>query len=1127
MRSRYGSKHAECVVRALGCLFLCLFTFAATADADLSDKTTALEPGQSITSELRADQSLEFQLALEAGTAYLVEIDQGGFDLVIDLTDADGATRGFNYPTLRIESELLLIEPEQTGMFTLRVFTEDFTGAVARPIVSLKRLAPDDALLPAYRLLTTAAFEYHESDWQASLDALNRAEPMLDDSATPALLARCRLGISRMLSWEAYEFERAGQWARSAETAYREAGNDRLAAAAVQQQGVSLVDLAVEIEKTPSLGLAPEALAQMNEALRLLHASLEARQRLPFPYDTALNLNMIGYAHHMMGEYEAALESYRQAAREFHDLQEWQSEANTLSNIGVVTYDRGYLIQAIETLDSVLATLPPDGADYNRAWVLSNLGMAHSALGNLDLALKYLTASLEISSALDDLAGRAGAFTGIGQTYLDFGETELGLDYLEAALPLSRQSGHGMGLVSTLNALGRHYRNAGDFEASLAAHREAERVATAPRDRARTLLYLGEVYIVSGDLQGAFDTLARADPFTRELQIRVLRGRYLKLNGDALLDADRPAEALASYSEAESLYAELGLATGRSQCLSGMSRSHAALGQTEPAIDRAIQAIDEVEAMRGTFATPQLRAFFMAQRQDYYAHVITLLVDSQKAGSEDLSSRLGTALNFSERSRARSLMDLVNEAAQQRSAAGDSSERDALYRELAEARHRLSLEEPDTDERRRDISATRRQLAEIENRLNLLEIELRESDPALKGLADPVILDVADIQAMLDPETALLQYALGSQRSHVFLVTDESVHAWPLPDKSRIETVARDLYTGLSVPARARADRETLATQIDAFSRLILPPAEALVQPRLLVVADGVLQYLPFTVLLGANGSDAAGGDSLVHEVVNVPSMSVLAAQREHRANNGEPARTVTIFADPVFGGDDPRLAGSTVAAEAEAPGAQSRQSSYGAHGGDLERLPATRYEAETIAQLVEPGSRHVRTGFDANRDAILNHELSDFRFVHFATHGRIDARYPLLSWLAFSRFDETGAARDGLVRLHDIYDLELNAELVTMSACETALGREISGEGLTGLVQGFMYAGARSVLASLWQVPDRATAELMGSFYRNLLEADQAPAEALRNAQLELSSRKRFQHPYYWSAFVLQGDWK
>jgi CHAT domain-containing protein len=168
-----------------------------------------------------------------------------------------------------------------------------------------------------------------------------------------------------------------------------------------------------------------------------------------------------------------------------------------------------------------------------------------------------------------------------------------------------------------------------------------------------------------------------------------------------------------------------------------------------------------------------------------------------------------------------------------------------------------------------------------------------------------------------------------------------------------------------------------------------------------------------------------------------------------------------------------------------------------------------------------------VRTGFDANRAAILDSNLADFRLVHFATHGKVDSRYPSLSWLAFSRFDAQANAREGLLRLHDIYELELAADLVTMSACDTALGREIRGEGLAGLVQGFMYAGARSVLASLWQVPDRATAELMGNFYRNLLEHDQSPPEALRNAQAALASRARFRHPYFWSAFVLQGDWK
>ena len=547
MSSWSGSRRPVLAISAiLTAHFLCQF---ASASAEIAS-ARPLVPDQPLSLELAAGQSLTFSLPDDTGAGYLVEIDQGGFDLVVELTDADAVTRSFDYPTDRNESELLLIEPGMAGPPMLRLFTEDFTGAVAHPSITLTRVPADDELLPAYRLLTAAAFDNQANDWQGSLEKLKRAEPLLEQSASPALLARCRLGISTLLSWEAYEFGLAAQSASSAVATYREAGNDRLAAAAMQQQGVSLVDQAVEIEKTPTLGLAPEAQAQFNEALALLHKSLETRRSLPFRYETALNLNMIGYAHHMMGEYEVALEWYWQAAKEFEDLNEWQAGANTLSNIAVVNYDRGYLIQAIDTLDSVLATLPPDGADFNRAWVLSNLGMAHSALGNLDLALKYLTASLELSSALGDLSGRAHAFTGIGQTYLDFGETELGLDYLEAALPLSRESGHGMGLVATLNALGRHHRYAGEYSSALAAHREAERVATAPRDRARTLLYLAEVFIASGDAQGAFDTLARADRLTRELQIRVLRGRYLKLHGDALLGAGRHEEALASYSEA-------------------------------------------------------------------------------------------------------------------------------------------------------------------------------------------------------------------------------------------------------------------------------------------------------------------------------------------------------------------------------------------------------------------------------------------------------------------------------------------------------------------------------------------------------------------------------------------------
>ena len=255
--------------------------------------------------------------------------------------------------------------------------------------------------------------------------------------------------------------------------------------------------------------------------------------------------------------------------------------------------------------------------------------------------------------------------------------------------------------------------------------------------------------------------------------------------------------------------------------------------------------------------------------------------------------------------------------------------------------------------------------------------------------------------------------------------------------------------------------------------------------------------------------------------------MSMLATQRDSLAGRDEPAFTLALYADPVFSLDDQRLAEAIAESPAFALQPVSRQPADQVEPRNLPRLPATRYEADTIAELIAPEQRVIRTGFDANRDAILNRDLADFRVVHFATHGKVDSRYPSLSWLAFSQFDAQANAREGLLRLHDIYELDLAADLVTMSACDTALGREIRGEGLAGLVQGFMYAGARSVLASLWQVPDRATAEFMSMFYQNLLERNQRPAEALFNAQRELSEKPRWRHPYFWGAFVLQGDWR
>jgi CHAT domain-containing protein len=279
---------------------------------------------------------------------------------------------------------------------------------------------------------------------------------------------------------------------------------------------------------------------------------------------------------------------------------------------------------------------------------------------------------------------------------------------------------------------------------------------------------------------------------------------------------------------------------------------------------------------------------------------------------------------------------------------------------------------------------------------------------------------------------------------------------------------------------------------------------------------------VPFAALPNPLAENSAARLIAEHDIVVVPSLAAVAALPPRGAVR---AKTLAIFADPVLTAADPRMrAAPAPLTTAATPATLLERSSVGLN---FERLPATSYEAQALAALVPAEQRFVASGFEANRDAVLGAPLEQYRYVHFATHGLIDARYPGLSALALSQFDEQGTPRNGFLRLHDIYNLRLDADVAVLSACETALGRDIRGEGLVGLTQGFMYAGARSVVASLWQAPDRAAAELMTRFYRHLLQGGLPPAAALRSAQSELAAERRYSDPYFWSGFVLIGDWR
>jgi CHAT domain-containing protein len=386
-----------------------------------------------------------------------------------------------------------------------------------------------------------------------------------------------------------------------------------------------------------------------------------------------------------------------------------------------------------------------------------------------------------------------------------------------------------------------------------------------------------------------------------------------------------------------------------------------------------------------------------------------------------------------------------------------------------------------------------------------------------------------------------------------------------LPKRAEIEAATRRVRELLTAPqpqpgdteakyrARIKEARKSYWTEAAELSRMLLGPVVSqLGRKRLAIVADGALQYIPFAALPAPSPRDDERWNSgaepqplfVEHEIVSLPSASTLATLRRETAGRKPAEKSLAVLADPVFTDDDTRVrrdvgkegfrekARSADSDELDIVSLQMTRSGretgvIGAEGG-FGRLLSTRREAAAISALVPERERMLALDFKASRTTALRPDLGEYRIVHFATYGMLNNIHPELSGVVLSLVDKAGRQQDGFLRLQDIYNLKLSAELVALSACQTGLGKEIKGEGLIGLTRGFMYAGAPRVVASLWKIDDRATSELMKRFYQGMLGPEALrPAGALRQAQLTIWKQKQWREPYYWAGFVLQGEWK
>lgn len=817
------------------------------------------------------------------------------------------------------------------------------------------------------------------------------------------------------------------------------------------------------------------------------------------------------------GDLHRALNGYAKAKGLWQEVGDRVQEAAAANNIGYVYNDIGDIRRAITQYKEALSISRHINDRFGEATALNSLGWSHSILGENYAALDYQSQALRLTRDIGDRQGEALALKNIGTYYRDLAESQMALDSLTQALSINREIGDTQSEVITLLELGEVYRFLNDSNEALSFLRKAldrSRELNEGRLEVYVLSALGDVYTTLGDTRNALATLEEAVRKNKLSGDQRGLARCLYDIGNLHAAAGR-ISALAYYQRALSINRKIGDRRGEAKVLSGMSRFFVSSGQRQRAMDalrqalalsRAVSdrqteasalhllarlsreqgdlgeslnliqtALEITDSMRNAIGSRGLRSSYFASIQKYYEFYIDLLMQLHELHPD--RGFAGDALVASERARARNLLETL---------AG--------------------------------VRASARQ--------NTVNGSPREA--SLLG-----ILTVKEIQEQIvDDDTILLEYALGEERSYLWAVTRDSVTGYKLPPRSQVEASARKVYELLTTRApsssgdiaeyreRVDAGDSNYLAEAGKLSRTLLGPvAEKLGTKRLLIASHGALQYIPFEALPSPEASGAGGEPHplfIDHEIDYLPSASVLAMLRREAVNRKPAPSLIAVLADPVFNEDDSRVTRSS----------RSSEPSPSVEGGQaISRLPATRWEAEEILASAPAGQGKAALGFDANRETALSGELSKYRIVHFATHGFFNNEQPEQSGIVLSSVDEAGRRQNGFLQLHDIYGLNLSADLIVLSSCETGLGKNINGEGIVGLTHGFLYAGAQGVVTSLWRVDDRATADLMARFYQAMLKDGLTPSAALRAAKMSMWKQGRWRHPYYWAGFVLQGN--
>ena len=820
-------------------------------------------------------------------------------------------------------------------------------------------------------------------------------------------------------------------------------------------------------------------------------------------------------------------------------MQAWGDESDILVDQASLYLGFGEPQRALDALNQALAIEQKLERRPNQIKVYTAIGDVYQSLGDNKTAIRVFQGARHTARLTRDATDEAWALRRIAKSYSANGEHLKARNALAEAVQLLKQEeGCGQAGAAMLQ-LATSFNDTNEPDQANAFI--AEILAIVPRvnsefirhslhsgalnQKARLLLKKGLPARALAVAQDALPIAAAKMAVNPELYARILA-----TVAESQVALGELPQAIGSYHEQVKIWKTINQNPERALSLYAIAKLQRRLGDRASALATINEAIDIVESMRKQVVDPELRTSFFASKQDIFSFKIDLLLEWEQL--QRGAGHAAEAFHTSERSRARTLLELLDDAR--------ADIRQGIAPELLEQEKTLQYRRTTLDKRFQQAFSEKGdpsllpQLQQERQQLLQQTQELRQAirarSPRYAALTDPEPLTLQQVQQqLLDPDTLLLQFALGEKRSHLFVVSHNNLQVVSLPPAAQIES----LVSALREPLTKNQLPAEINSRAAALSQQILGPASQAIarHRRLIVVADGSLHLVPFAVL-------PQGDQPLLerHQLLQLPSSSSLALLQ--RQPSSRPA-SIAILADPIFSSDDSRV---RVFAPAKPPSTAPpnpvdlRALSLSRAAATLSTnplkpqpwapLPGTRREAEAIQRLFPPQQAMVALDEQANLHWAQDPKLARYSILHLATHGIFNTQEPALSGLVLSLVDREGKPQDGFLQLADVFNLKLAADLVVLSACETGLAEQVKGEGLVGLTRGFLYAGSSRVLVSLWKVDDAATAKFMEYFYKALLQRRLPPSQALVAAQQQLRSNPRLASPYYWGAFVLQGEW-